>query len=701
MTTKNLIPRASGEGGIGITDVTWGYGYYDTGNFNKGLFVSGHNITQVIAETVTQGGLGGEWTRNGLNIYYNGGNVGIGTTSPTTGLDVIGRIKSDSITGNNGLGIASGGTGNLSLFHGSFGTTAELGITIASGGNVGIGTPNPLAQFVVRGGTDSTASSFEINCGNNSLLIEALQRGNSNNPSPIRYVGESHSFLGGTGGAGGSGNVGIGTTNPSKGIEIVNKQGILIRENQGGLGNQMPLISSSIADRLDQDDWGIAIKSVSETASNGYGIAFWTRNSFTGSSTEKFRIDRVGNVGIGTTNPVSPLHVFGQTNNLGGLMVAAAGTNIDSLRFWIDSSSTAHINRGGNQAISITSTRNVGIGTTNPGAKLDIAGTLLLNTTPTSSAWMLENGVNTLSVKEKLTSGTFASRVNFLQGGNVGIGTANPDAKLTVVGQGKFVRNSVNPCLSIQQLGSGPTALFMGGNVGIGTSNPLVQFVVRGGTDSTASSFEINCGNNSLLIEALQRGNSNNPSPIRYVGESHSFLGGTGGAGGSGNVGIGTTTTVNSAKLSVNGNLTSFVIHPAVDDLFDIGHPSYRYDDVRATNGTIQISDRNQKNTIADSDLGLDFVKRLSPKSYKFNEKTRTHYGLIAQDVETVLSDINKSSMDFAGFIIDDVSKKQDGSKLQYGLRYTEFISPLVKAIQEQQQLIEDLKSRIETLENK
>jgi hypothetical protein len=60
MTTKNLIPRASGEGGIGITDVTWGYGYYDTGNFNKGLFLKGSGIEDVIANTVTQGGLGGE-----------------------------------------------------------------------------------------------------------------------------------------------------------------------------------------------------------------------------------------------------------------------------------------------------------------------------------------------------------------------------------------------------------------------------------------------------------------------------------------------------------------------------------------------------------------------------------------------------------------------------------------------------------------
>lgn len=136
------------------------------------------------------------------------------------------------------------------------------------------------------------------------------------------------------------------------------------------------------------------------------------------------------------------------------------------------------------------------------------------------------------------------------------------------------------------------------------------------------------------------------------------------------------------------------------DNLVDFGSSSARFDDIFATNSTIQTSDQQEKNTIEDSDLGLDFVKRLSPKSYIFNGKTRTHYGLIAQDVETVLSNINKPTTGFAGFIKDDISEEQDGSQYRYGLRYTEFVAPLIKAIKEQQTIIEDLQARIEALEN-
>ena len=139
--------------------------------------------------------------------------------------------------------------------------------------------------------------------------------------------------------------------------------------------------------------------------------------------------------------------------------------------------------------------------------------------------------------------------------------------------------------------------------------------------------------------------------------------------------------------------MDSEAIFPSTDNADDLGKSNRRFDDVRATNGTIQTSDKNTKNTITATDLGLDFVNKLTPVSYKFNTKTRTHYGLIAQDIETLLGTIGKSATDFAGFCKDEVDS--DGNALSealYGLRYTEFIAPIIKAIQE-------LSAKVSTLE--
>jgi len=142
-------------------------------------------------------------------------------------------------------------------------------------------------------------------------------------------------------------------------------------------------------------------------------------------------------------------------------------------------------------------------------------------------------------------------------------------------------------------------------------------------------------------------------------------------------------------------------LYPDTDDSYDLGLSSSRFDDIFATNGTIQTSDKNEKNTITDSDLGLDFVSRLSPKSYKFNNKTRTHYGLIAQDVETVLGYVKKDASQFAGFCKDDISEKQDGSEYRYGLRYHEFISPMIQAIKDLKEEVDTLKAKVAALESK
>ena len=67
----------------------------------------------------------------------------------------------------------------------------------------------------------------------------------------------------------------------------------------------------------------------------------------------------------------------------------------------------------------------------------------------------------------------------------------------------------------------------------------------------------------------------------------------------------------------------------------------------------------------------------------------RTHFGLIAQEVKEVLGD-----QDFGGYV-------HDAETDTYALRYDQFISPLIKAVQEQQALIESLTTRLTALEGK
>ena len=142
-----------------------------------------------------------------------------------------------------------------------------------------------------------------------------------------------------------------------------------------------------------------------------------------------------------------------------------------------------------------------------------------------------------------------------------------------------------------------------------------------------------------------------------------------------------------------SNHYSNFHIKPWSNNTRNIGGASYRWSTVYSQN-SLNTSDRNLKNTIEVSDLGLSFVNKLNPVSYKFNEvegeekDTKTHYGLIAQEVEEVLATEGKSTDDFAAVV---------GEEGTYSLAYNELLSPLIKAVQELSAKVDALERSINT----
>jgi hypothetical protein len=106
--------------------------------------------------------------------------------------------------------------------------------------------------------------------------------------------------------------------------------------------------------------------------------------------------------------------------------------------------------------------------------------------------------------------------------------------------------------------------------------------------------------------------------------------------------------------------------------------------------GWSALSDIRAKTNIANLDLGLDFVMALRPVSFTLKQGNgRTDLGFIAQDVETLLGD---------GYNVLGIGADKDRT---LSLRYTDFIAPMVKAIQEQQATIAAQQAAIADLQSR
>lgn len=126
--------------------------------------------------------------------------------------------------------------------------------------------------------------------------------------------------------------------------------------------------------------------------------------------------------------------------------------------------------------------------------------------------------------------------------------------------------------------------------------------------------------------------------------------------------------------------------------------------------GYSNLSDGRFKKNVHHNVKGLDFIMQLKPVTYQLNfaainEKLSLHKDSAVQDASKKVNENEKTI--FSGFIAQEVEQaatktgynfsgveKPTNPNDFYGLRYSEFVVPLVKAVQEQQQMIDELKKQ-------
>ena len=303
-----------------------------------------------------------QWTQNGNNINNtNTGNVGIGTASPGTTLDVSGNILN--------LGSDLGAT-----------TRTNNVIKLNRLAMPGFTSSN-LRFSVIAGATTSTDNLVGVGGGAGGLAAATTiffnTAANTNTDTGTERMRITS-----------TGNIGIGTASPSTALHL----------------NSASSAFSSIGQFLITDS-----ANTNRHLRFGYDAtleAGWIQASKIGTNYQPLLLNpNDANVGIGTgtTNPASKLQIGTQTStstaspitlSLGGTFSKSAGANLklklydngvtastygigvsaNSMDFGVSSTAAYNWYAGGGHRMILTSSGNVGIGTTSPTAKLHVAG---------------------------------------------------------------------------------------------------------------------------------------------------------------------------------------------------------------------------------------------------------------------------------------------------------------------------------------
>jgi hypothetical protein len=225
------------------------------------------------------------------------------------------------------------------------------------------------------------------------------------------------------------------------------------------------------------------------------------------------------------------------------------------------------------------------------------------------------------------------------------------------------------------------------GRVGIGTRFPQTNLEIVSGSNDV-----INIGNQNGWTGIGIANSATGPYNVIANGGTYmSFLY---------NSTPTTSISATNSKMLMDGSTNTF--RPTNDNVMSLGANGSRWTAVWATNGTIQTSDERYKTNIQPLNAGLNTIMQLRPISYNWKDDklrigTGVNYGFSAQELSHVAPDLVVHD---ATIIDKETGKPTAAYSDTYGVKYAEFTPIMVKAIQEQQEMIKVLQQKVADLES-